>query len=92
MGITEIPMGVIKSMTQKMSANYGGRLYRLWFVNAPMTISVSWKLVSAFLDQVTVDKIKISRSSTNDDMWTLCDHSQVEKKYGGTQADRTSYW
>ena len=64
MGITEIPSGILKSMLQKMSLNYGGRLYRLWIVNAPMTITFSWKIVSAFLDQVTADKIKISKNNT----------------------------
>lgn len=78
MGITEIPTGTLKTMLQKMSLNYGGRLYRLWVVNAPMTVSFSWKIVSAFLDQVTVDKIKISKSSSEKDMWNLCDKSQVE--------------
>lgn len=54
MGVTEIPTGVLKAILQKLSLNYGGRLYRLWIVNAPMTISFSWKIVSAFLDNVTV--------------------------------------
>ena len=65
MGITEIPTNTLKSMLQKMSLNYGGRLYRLWVVNAPGTIAFSWKIVSAFLDQVTVDKIKISKTSSS---------------------------
>lgn len=75
-----------------MSSHYGGRLYRLWVVNAPMTVALSWKVVSAFLDQVTVDKIKISKSNTDKDMWTICDKSQVEQKYGGTQPNRENYW
>jgi hypothetical protein len=57
-----------------------------------MTITFSWKIVSAFLDQVTVDKIKISKSNTEKDMWSLCDKSQVEQKYGGEQPNRTTYW
>ena len=72
MGITEIPTGTLKSMLQKMSLNYGGRLYRLWVVNAPGSITFSWKIVSAFLDQVTVDKIKISKTSSDSDIWKLC--------------------
>lgn len=92
MGITEIPTGILKSMLQKMSGNYGGRLFKLWVVNAPLTVSFSWKVVSAFLDQVTVDKIKISRSNTEKDMWNLCDKDQIEEKYGGTQPNRKTYW
>lgn len=44
------------------------------------------------MDQVTVDKIKISKKNTEKDIFNLCDPSQIEKKYGGTQPDRTSYW
>lgn len=53
MGITEIPTNVLKTMIQKMSSNYGGRLWKLWIVNAPMTVSISWKIVSTFMDAVT---------------------------------------
>jgi hypothetical protein len=54
MGITEIPMSAIKATTNKMGLNYGGRLYKMFTVNAPGTIYFSWKLVSAFLDPVTI--------------------------------------
>jgi len=64
-------------MMQKMSSNYGGKLHRLWVVNAPLTISISWKVISAFLQQTTVDKIKISKSSGDKDMWNNCDKSQI---------------
>ena len=64
-------------MFQKIALNYGGRLYRMWVVNAPMTVAFSWKIVSAFLDQVTVDKIKISKKNTDKDIFTICDPSQV---------------
>ena len=59
MGVTDIPMSAIKGSSQKMSINYGGRLYKMFTVNAPGTIYFTWKIVSAFLDKVTVDKIKI---------------------------------
>lgn len=77
MGITEIPTGILKSIIQKLSAHYGGRLYKLWVVNAPMTVSISWKIVSTFMDAVTVNKIKISKSKSDKDIFNLCDPSQV---------------
>ena len=40
------------------------RLYKMFTVNAPGTIYFTWKIVSAFLDPVTVEKIKISKSNT----------------------------
>lgn len=54
MGITEMPMSAIKECTAKMSLNYGGRLNKMFTVNAPGTIWFAWKAVSAFLDPVTV--------------------------------------
>lgn len=52
-----------------MSLNYGGKLNKMFVVNAPGTIWFGWKAVSAFLDQVTVDKIKIAKSNTDKALW-----------------------
>ncbi len=54
LGITELPTSTLKSVLGTIGANYGGRLCKLWVVNAPGTIFFSWKLVSAFLDPITV--------------------------------------
>jgi hypothetical protein len=89
MGVTDIPMSAIKGTTAKMSHNYGGRLFKMFITNAPGTIYFSWKVVSAFLDPVTVEKIKISKNSTEKTMFDNIDPSQVEQKYGGKQPNRT---
>lgn len=77
MGITEMPMNAIKECSSKMSLGYGGRLNKMFTVNAPGTIWFGWKAVSAFLDPITVEKIKISKSNTEKAMWEVCDKSQV---------------
>jgi hypothetical protein len=92
MGVTDIPMSAIKASTAKMSQNYGGRLYKMFVTNAPGTIYFTWKVVSAFLDPVTVEKIKISKNNTEKSMFDNIDPSQVEQKYGGKQPNRTQYW
>jgi len=91
MGISEIPMSAIKSSTGRMSANYGGRLFKMFVVNAPSSIYFAWKMVSAFLDPVTVDKIKISKTNTDKAMFDNIDPSQVEEKYGGKQPNRKEF-
>lgn len=68
-GITDVPAGDLKNTLQTISANYGGRLYKLWMLNAPGTIYFSWKIVKNFLDPVTVDKITIAKKNTDDSMW-----------------------
>ena len=92
MGITDVPVGALKSVIQLISANYGGRLYKLWMLNCPTTIFLSWKVVKNFLDPVTVDKISIVKKNTDDSLWKMFDKSQIEKKYGGTLPDLTSYY
>lgn len=92
MGITDIPISAIKGSTQKMSQNYGGRLYKMFVVNAPGTIYFTWKMVSAFLDPVTVEKIKISKTNSDKSMYDCMDPSQFEQKYGGKQPNRTEFW
>lgn len=77
MGITEIPMSAIKTTTGKMSANYGGKLFKMFSMNAPGTIWFAWKAVSAFLDEVTVEKIKISKTNTDKSLFDNVDPSQV---------------
>lgn len=57
-------------------------------MNAPGTIYFTWKMVSAFLDPVTIEKIKISKSNSEKSMFDNIDPSQIEQKYGGTQPNR----
>jgi hypothetical protein len=77
MGLSEIPTKILKNVLKKISLNYGGRLFKLWIVNAPSSISVSWKIVSAFLDDVTVNKVKIVKKNTDKSIFEICDPSQV---------------
>jgi hypothetical protein len=91
LGLSDLPLTSFKGILGKISLNYGGKLHKLWMLNAPSGISTSWKIVSTFLDDVTVDKIKISKLNTEKSMFDNIDPSQVEVKYGGTQPNRTSY-
>lgn len=58
-GITDIPMSAMKKIADDLSANYSGRLFKMFVVNAPTSMWVAWKVASAFLSDITKDKIKI---------------------------------
>lgn len=75
-----------------LSNNYGGRLYRLFGVNVPTLATLGWKAAKMVLDEATVEKIALDSDIDVPGLWKLCDKSQVEQKYGGTQPNRTSYW
>lgn len=77
MGLTDVPINSLKSALQIISSNYGGRLYKLWIVNAPTSIYFSWKVVKNFLDPITVDKITIAKKNTDDGFWKLYDKTQI---------------
>ena len=85
-------MSAIKGTTSRMSLNYGGRLYKMFTLNAPGTIYFTWKIVSAFLDPVTVEKIKIAKTNTEKSIFDNIDPSQVEQKFGGKQPNRNQFW
>lgn len=92
MGLTDLPVNALKSALQTISANYGGRLYKLWLLNSPGTVYFSWKVVKNFLDPVTVDKINIIKKNTDDSIWKTHDKNQIEQKYGGTQPNKTTFY
>jgi hypothetical protein len=75
----------VKKVSTVISSNYGGRLFKMYVVNAPTTIWFGWKMCSAVLDQVTVDKITIKTDNKIPEIFQYCDKSQVEVKYSGTQ-------
>lgn len=91
MSITDLPISAFKNILGRISLNYGGRLHKLWMLSAPSGVSTSWKIVSTFLDDVTVEKIKISKLNTEKSIFDNIHPSQIEVKYGGTQPNRVEY-
>ena len=91
MSISDLPLTALKGILGRISLNYGGRLHKLWIVNAPSGITTTWKVVSTFLDDVTVEKVKISKQNTEKSLFDNIDPSQVEVRYGGTQPNRTQF-
>jgi len=52
--MSDLPLSSTKSIVEKISLNYGGRLHKFWALNASKGVSTVWKMVSTFLDDVTV--------------------------------------
>ena len=93
MGVTDLPINSIKKVNAIMSNAYGGKLYRLFIVNAPSLVSIIWTPAKYFIDPVTVEKISLDGGVKNvAKLFEYCDKSQVEVKYGGTRPNYTNYW
>jgi len=76
----------IKGMASTDSDHYPERLGMLIVINAPSMLSVAWKVVKGFLDDVTKAKIKIfsKESEWKPVLFDAIDPDQVPIMYGGT--------
>jgi hypothetical protein len=72
------------------SDHYPERLGTLLVINAPMMLSIAWKVIQAFLDDVTKTKIKIVGSDPKQwqpILFEMVDRAQVPRMYGGDAPD-----
>ena len=84
-------MAAIKKMVPNMTLYYAFKLYKTFVFNAHSSINFFWKIVSTFLDDITVSKTKITKANTDPSLFEGIDRQQIEIKYGGTQPNRTEY-
>lgn len=63
--------------------NYPETLKRFYCINAPMYLSIAYKLVKGFIDPVTAKKIQIVGGSYLDTLRELIDDDNISVDYGG---------
>lgn len=57
--------------------------HRIYLINAPFTFQFIWKILSNFIDPITLKKIKILGTDYLDEMLNDIDIQNIPKKYGG---------
>ena len=87
-----MPINDMRKIVGTLQNNYRGRLACCYVVNAPKSFSFLWKMCRPFIDNVTVEKIDITRSPHSDKMMTHFNPDQVEERYGGTAKNVTQFW
>jgi hypothetical protein len=66
------------------SNSYRGRLYASYILSMPTVIRWGWEaIVSKFVSENTLKKLKITGEDHHDDMWAHINRKTVEKRYGG---------
>ena len=75
----------IRGMSKIDSDHYPERLGCCLVINAPMMLSIAWRIVEPFLDAVTKSKIQImsSPSEWQPVLFSIVDRDQVPKNFGG---------
>ena len=90
-GIFKLPLNSLKDLGYTLEKNYRTKLYRLYTVNAPWTITVIYGFIKAF-DKNIQKKIMISKTHSVPEMFNHINKSQIEIKYGGTMPDMNNCW
>lgn len=73
---------------------YRGRLFASYLLSMPGLLEFTWNsLISNFVSENTLRKIKITGDPVNKDMWVHVHQDTIEEKYGGNLPNITGgYW
>lgn len=77
-------MQVIMKILSFTSNAYRGRLFASYILSMPTIIRWGWDgIVSKFVSENTLKKIKITGDSVHEEMWTHISKDTIEQQYGG---------
>ncbi|KAL4431874.1 hypothetical protein ABPG74_012686 [Tetrahymena malaccensis] len=92
MGFTSLPISTHKNIIVYLMDHYKSRLFRLYAVNCPTSVTFSWGVVKALLDETTIEKIQFEKTSEAKGLWTHANKNQVETKFGGLNPNIENSW
>lgn len=75
----------VKKVAGITSTHYPERSAGIIMINAPLSFRMVFKLVSAFMDPVTLSKTKMLGGSYTSEMSKLIDLDQIPAEFGGTK-------
>lgn len=82
-GVTQLPVNLLKTMSERLSVFYSLRLFRCFTINVPLTINALWSMVKVFIDPETRRKIIIQRKGWEKLLAEIITPDNLEQKYGG---------
>jgi hypothetical protein len=92
-GLTSLPLQELKGVIKTLQDNFRCRMIVNYVVNSPRSLKFIWTVVKGFVEEHTVNKIRILREGQPSEIKMHFALSQVEKKYGGTADDLThQFW
>eukprot|EP01061_Rhynchopus_euleeides_P038070 TRINITY_DN6545_c0_g1_i2.p1 TRINITY_DN6545_c0_g1~~TRINITY_DN6545_c0_g1_i2.p1 ORF type:complete len:311 (+),score=129.12 TRINITY_DN6545_c0_g1_i2:122-1054(+) len=80
--------GIAQKWGEMLSNHYPERLYRAHLVNYPSIFSIFWTVVSAFMDKVSVEKVRWAKATEKSKLREYFinegfDPAYLEQEYGG---------
>nr|SCN60482.1 CRAL/TRIO domain-containing protein, putative [Plasmodium chabaudi adami] len=89
--VLNIPVSTLKEISQSLSCNYRSRLSKMLVLSAPFFISGMWHMLKSIIPYNTQQKISITSAEIDKKLLNQVDADQLEKKYGGTCENATSF-
>lgn len=91
-GLSSLPRNELKGLAGIWNANYRSRMGRTWILNVTWGVKVLWKVFTAFMDPLTVEKIHLTDKNTHSDLNEYFHPEQLLERYGGTGKEPLSKW
>lgn len=91
-GLGNLSVNSLKQVLTILQVNYRCRLGMNYIVNPPKSIWMLWSCIKPFLDDVTIEKIKIANSSNSSELLSTANPYMIEEKYGGRAPNILNYW
>ena len=83
LGVFSLPYKLLQGIAKFLQSNYRGRVFRIYFLNAPWAVKTAWNVCKGFLEETTRDKIEFSGGKDCKEMWVLTNRGQLEVRFGG---------
>ena len=91
-GFGDMSLNGIKQVMNVLTDNYRCRIGVNYVLNPAKSVYYIWSCVKHFLDDVTIEKVKLLDASFADELFTHCNPYQIEEKYGGKAENAKTFW
>ena len=93
LGLLSFPYKLVKSLIQSINSYYRGVSIKVFILNGSFGFKVIWSTIKNFIDEVSLRKISLTNSNTNDEIKALVHPLQLEKQFGGeAENQKEPFW
>eukprot|EP01017_Pseudomicrothorax_dubius_P033820 TRINITY_DN4565_c0_g1_i6.p1 TRINITY_DN4565_c0_g1~~TRINITY_DN4565_c0_g1_i6.p1 ORF type:complete len:412 (+),score=92.29 TRINITY_DN4565_c0_g1_i6:55-1290(+) len=92
LSLFKLPQKHIKTISEVTQTNFPCYLCKMFMLNPPFIVRVSWNMLKGFFDPMTAEKIDMLNGSTLNEIQTLVDPENLEKRFGGSHPNLEVFW
>lgn len=92
LSFTALPKAWIIQFIKVFSHNYYGRAKKSYMLNTSLGCRMMWNIVKIFIDKVSISKLTVEGTNTNEELVNNVHPTQLQEKYGGQAPDVSIFW